>query len=295
MQNANWDLVHEYGERGECKVFIDRGSIVENDDVIKAMFKHYLVPPGTDKRNQKLISEVYMPQEFDTSKNLVRMLEITFRYVDGTPNETLDVVQANWAEVEKGNLVELNYLKKRTATGYRKWWVPFSLTTTYYGITAPRKISTFIRGKAKDLEAENPGFGVSIPYSTSGRLKATVYIYDLGASMIPEGPMSTLVRDHFDQTIEEVSTAVSQGMYESTRTKKIYLTGAAESGHDFLCAEIEIRENGSLLDSYIFVTGRNGKFVKIRITAPAAEQATKAARDFADKFARVLWPQGRKN
>ena len=167
-------------------------------------------------------------------------------------------------------------------------------TDSYYEIEMPRIISGLERGEATVNEIQPPGLGVSIPYRGKG-IQATVYIYDLGYEEIPDGPESDLVISQLWKTVDDVQSALDQGIYEAAQLKDKFGTGSPSRGREFLCAELELRQNGLIEDSYIYLTGFKKKFIKVRITMPKDSQLDHIARDFADEIAKEFWPDGRLN
>jgi len=105
---ANWELAHEYGQG--CKVSVDINSLTLNDDIVRANVRHHLVPPGTDKRNQKPVQEIVFDKEFHLGNNRSRYHSITFIYLDGSVAEPLRA-EPKWADADEGSLAELNYIR----------------------------------------------------------------------------------------------------------------------------------------------------------------------------------------
>lgn len=165
------------------------------------------------------------------------------------------------------------------------------IADTFYGVPSPKVILDFVRGAPTDNEAANPGLGVTIPYSHP-HIQATVYIYSLGATSIPEGPLSEPVRQHFRQVMDEVELMAGLGGRGSARAVKKYATGSPDRGQEFLCAEFAVQQGERTFESYAYLTGHNNHFVKLRLTAPSEARASSTARAFADAFAAVFWPHG---
>lgn len=121
MTEENWSLAHEYGEG--CKVYADRNSLTANGHIARINIKHYLVPPGTDKRNQKKIREVVFDKEFDLDKKQARYHSIIFIYMDGLASEPMKA-EPQWTDADKGTLAELNYVQSLVSPKRKRWW-PF--------------------------------------------------------------------------------------------------------------------------------------------------------------------------
>ena len=122
MTQYNWVLAHEYGQG--CKVYADMNSLVLNGNIARVTIKHHLVPPGTDKRNQKAVQEISFDKEFDFERKKSRYHSITFTYTDGVVADPLQA-EPKWLEVDQGSLAELNFLHSAALPKKRKTWWPF--------------------------------------------------------------------------------------------------------------------------------------------------------------------------
>lgn len=120
MTDSAWELAHEYGEG--CKVYVDRQSLSINGDFVRASVRHYLVPPGVDKRNQKAVREIVFDKEFDLEKLQARYHSIVFTYMDGSIADPLRA-EPQWVPAEKGSLVELNYVRALATPSKKRWWL----------------------------------------------------------------------------------------------------------------------------------------------------------------------------
>ena len=121
MSTQAWELVHEYGEG--CKVYLDKQRLEVSGSTVKAFVRHYRVPPGEDKRNEKPVREIVFVNDYDTERNLTKPCALTFYYLDGTVSEMMTLV-ADWSPAQRGSLIELNFVKSLTKAKKRKWW-PF--------------------------------------------------------------------------------------------------------------------------------------------------------------------------
>mgnify|MGYP006088620155 CR=1 FL=1 len=154
-------------------------------------------------------------------------------------------------------------------------------------VVFPDSIQAFQKSEMIDNEAEHPGLGCTVPYNAPG-VKATIYVYDLNFEVIPDGPESECVLQHFRNEVAQLTQMVEHGLYASASVNQVYVTGGPERGREFLCADISIRQNGQELDSYLYLTGYDGKFVKVRVTSPSSEQSEMQARKFADEVSALL-------
>jgi hypothetical protein len=72
------------------------------------------------------------------------------------------------------------------------------------GVRLNAQYSGFTRAKVIDNERENPSLGFTVVYHGGDQGESTVYIYDKKLPEIPDGPMSQLVRQEFDQATNDV-------------------------------------------------------------------------------------------
>jgi hypothetical protein len=145
----------------------------------------------------------------------------------------------------------------------------------------------FTRGKIIDNELAQPGYGYTIAYHGGPQGEATIYIYDKGYDDIPDGPVSEVVLTEFDQATQEALSLQPAG--RSLELVDRYGTGSPERGREFLCAVFVVRDGLEPRRSYLYLTGANGNFVKIRITLHTNDAADPTARIFADSVATRLW------
>jgi hypothetical protein len=105
--DARWEIVNEFGG---SKVYIDHQSISREGLRMKAQLRYDLNPPGLDKRNGRAVPQMYMTEEYDLQANRFRVLQIIFRYEDGTAGAPL-ATDPEWAPATGGNEKTLAYLR----------------------------------------------------------------------------------------------------------------------------------------------------------------------------------------
>lgn len=139
----------------------------------------------------------------------------------------------------------------------------------------PVEVAGFARGPRTDYEARAPGLGTSVAY-TNGRWKADIYVYDGGVANIPDGPSSPPVTGQLAQAAGDVKTAVAQGIYRSSEDRgAVRLQGSA--GARLACRAFTIDHPAlGATESLLCLTGLRGKFVKFRLSGPAARQPPRA-------------------
>jgi len=139
----------------------------------------------------------------------------------------------------------------------------------------PAAVAGFARGPRTDYESRAPGLGTSVAY-TNGRWKADIYVYDGGVANIPDGPSSPPVTGQLTQAAADIGTAVAQGIYRGSEDRgAVQVPGSA--GARLACRGFTI-DHPALgpTESLLCLTGLRGKFVKFRLSGPAAKPLPKA-------------------
>lgn len=156
------------------------------------------------------------------------------------------------------------------------------------GVKFETSIGPFELGNVINNESRGPGLGRTIAYHGGSYGEATVYVYDLQLTDIPDRSMSAIVRTEFDRATHDVFR-VAQHTGSEAKLLKRYGTGSPDRGHEFLCAEFQLIKDGISKRSFLYLTAANNNFVKIRISLPDKKYASKIARSFADQVASSLW------
>jgi hypothetical protein len=163
-----------------------------------------------------------------------------------------------------------------------------------FGIMFPEKIGPFFLGETTNYETTTPGLGYSVVYTAHfGEVNA--YIYDKGIEDIPDGPNGDIILEQFKQ---EASGIINRPKTEDCSIEFIeqFGTGSPERGAEFLCAVFGVSDNNGNRYSYLYLTGYEGKLVKLRCTIFAKDPKGYTSRNFADDFASILWaPQKKPN
>lgn len=150
-------------------------------------------------------------------------------------------------------------------------------TATFDGFAFPRQIAGLTRNYR--LDYPGPGLGFSISYGKHGAVWADIYIYDREQTVSSD---PTLPPREVEAAIDEIHYFVKQGRYESAVIEKQSVSGP------FAKAHLKITAAGRERDSFVFVTVRKGKFVKIRLTTEPGTGADAMAERFAREYARTL-------
>ena len=157
-------------------------------------------------------------------------------------------------------------------------------------IKLPPSLGPASRGKITDYEAEQPGAGTSIGYS-SAAVRATVYFFTLGAESIPDGIESVPVLQAFDLSLKDIEEAGRQGAYKNlspfTKSKGAIVPDAGAI--TALCARCTLVQEGIAKDSAVYVFGCRNRIVKLRLTSAVAEADTAKAESTAFLKAVAGW------
>lgn len=170
-----------------------------------------------------------------------------------------------------------------------------------YGLPLPNRIGPFVRADAIDNEERHRGMGQTIPYLLSDRSAAqgrpittTVYIYPATPMPEPANGRDHALRAEAQSALEEVRAATDLGVYAASRYEGhswLDIGGAAR----FIVVEVVTRrahdgaadERGAIALAWV-----NGRFLKIRITAPSQDEARLHTIGFAGTLARAFGMSG---
>lgn len=131
------------------------------------------------------------------------------------------------------------------------------------GIEFPDKIAGLENVKVTDYEDRYPGLGIGVSYRHSG-IKADIYLYKGRFPQIPQGINSPLITHHFEQVVGDIYNYEKKGAYQSV--KKLS-EGKISLGHQSaLSASFSYFEKDIERLSYIYLTGYDNHFLKIRFT-----------------------------
>lgn len=153
---------------------------------------------------------------------------------------------------------------------------------TFFGLTFPETIEGARSGAFNDYETTDPGYGYSVQYSRPG-WNMTVYIYDLGLSVIPSNVESGPILDAFEQAKKEIALR-----FNGVDPRREF-TASKDGGPKFLCASYTV-QTSAVLESLLCVTSRKDKFVKFRVTGKRTETSDIEAQEFVAAWSKVLWP-----
>lgn len=107
--------------------------------------------------------------------------------------------------------------------------------------------------------------GYSIEYR-GRQSKVTLYVYDLGQKEIPDGKMNPAVAGQLQSASAEIEEAANQGIYEIQERMQGELPFSKTVQAAFVSTGFGLKAKSQNLKSYAFVTGRKGRFVKVRAT-----------------------------
>lgn len=159
-----------------------------------------------------------------------------------------------------------------------------------HGIPLPLELARAQRTRIVDYEPDHPGMGISASY-VNGYYKIALYVYDLGLTDIPDNPMSAVVTDHFRQAISEALTVAH------SRGEKLQCKGAHGAPYPpgvdvaFLVAKLGRENDNDRFTSFIFLTTKNRRFVKLRVSfVQSSLTAESLASTIVTEYFSLLWP-----
>jgi hypothetical protein len=142
---------------------------------------------------------------------------------------------------------------------------PLAHDDPFTGFKFPRTIAGFTF--QNHVQYPRVGLGYALNYVERGGTTATIVIYDLNATGIPDGTASAEVREQFKDIEPSIAAMAKQGGYRELRRLEI----AQPLSKAWLQANHElVRADGRVLFSYSFIRAQNGKYVNVRVTAPSS-------------------------
>lgn len=141
------------------------------------------------------------------------------------------------------------------------------------GLTFPDSVEGIVRGEVTDYEGKNPGLGVSVAYDRPG-ITVTVYLYTLGLRSISSDLASPILKDHFNQVIQDIYKVEELGYYKNVKKLAQGTTFLKQdnTGPKALFASLSYVQSGTDRLSKLYLLGHKNHFVKIRFTYDKAVQ-----------------------
>ncbi len=250
--------------------FLTRNPPVENSEVLIGAYIAGNLAPQLEsriKRDHPLDALAAMCAAYREMRTEVRIEEISEleSWCKLPRSELLGVVvQATMSpdeEVAKINVLE-TYTHK--PTGYR---------------FAP----SLAGAKLKEVRRyEDSRLGESVLYITKSLGHVNFILYDMGVGGITDGPDSSLVKDSFASSVNDINSFANQGFYKRALCTNVDASQfrSKTTMPLFNVAEcfIERAETGDKRVSWVLITGSRKHLLKIRYTAPASAESD--AREF---------------
>jgi hypothetical protein len=135
------------------------------------------------------------------------------------------------------------------------------------------EIPGFTHGKVQRYDDKRLGY--AIDYMSEHKLHITLYVYNRGYKLIPEG-LSDLARKEAASAKNDVLEVERQGYWKDVKVLREEDIKMGDKGNSpaaaaiYMTLRMPTEKGGSLIDanSDIYVTGHAGQFVKIRCTGP---------------------------
>ena len=155
------------------------------------------------------------------------------------------------------------------------------------GLAFPEYVTGFRRALISDFEYRQPGLGYAVAYERDDS-KASVFVYDGRASLLPENLDSRTLQQHFTSVRRDVVTSKSH-----TRAIEgaIFELRDSDGIARFVCVSFDIEQNGRALDDFLCLTLWRDRYVKVRITQPAGGQAKGEMEKFMKSWIEAMWPR----
>jgi hypothetical protein len=151
---------------------------------------------------------------------------------------------------------------------------------TFLGLTFPLTIGGAVYDGFTDNEAQHPGLGYTVAYRHP-QFNISVYIYDLGLSVIPNDTESGPLYENFQDSKAAVSR---RGLPVELKREFVASRGG---GPKYLCVSHTIMAPGPH-ESLLCLSSWKNKFVKFRVTGPRTETSDIEAQTFVAAWSEVL-------
>jgi hypothetical protein len=135
----------------------------------------------------------------------------------------------------------------------------------FTGFRFPKNITGYVF--QNKIQYPRVALGYGLNYVERMGATATIMIYDLNTSGIPDGTTDAGVRQQYEEIDASMAAFAKQGGYRAVRR----VEGVPPLSKAWLQANHELaRPDGRPAFSYTFIRAQNGKYVKIRVTTPSA-------------------------
>lgn len=126
------------------------------------------------------------------------------------------------------------------------------------GIYFPGTLGPLKRRPVVNLEDRSPGLGLAISYRNESA-RVDVFVYDLQASIIPQGIDSPVIHDNFQQAIADLKKATRGRSLELGTPSQRTIVSTSFLEQPFSYSESLVPKSGQIL-----VSGVNSQILKIR-------------------------------
>jgi hypothetical protein len=151
------------------------------------------------------------------------------------------------------------------------------------GTDFPERLGEFaLKGRTQFPQAAD---GAAITYEGKD-VRGAVYVYTAGIASIPTGVGDPVIHRHFQQTAAALQQAARESSTKLKPVRSATISHFEGCGPQFLWRADEVSMGGNAVVSRTYLAGFNNRFVKLRVTHPAAGAAD--ADDFVQRMRRVL-------
>jgi hypothetical protein len=140
------------------------------------------------------------------------------------------------------------------------------------GILFPSEIDPLLTFSGLDnYEEKEKGLGVGLRYDNSKLgIKANIYLYNQGKKNIPDGTLSSIVKEAYKDSISEMYGMEKKGYYKNVKKLNNGIVSFRNNSFHrskYSYKDLVLPENKRVnVVSYTYVTGYKGYILKIRFT-----------------------------
>jgi hypothetical protein len=159
-----------------------------------------------------------------------------------------------------------------------------------YGLSIPDRVGSLVYGQTIDFESKSPGLGYALRFGGRPGWMVDVYLYDLGLKSIPDDAESDVLKDQLAQARGDIFELAKRGTYANV-TEKGDFNLPSTGKPRFICATFRYLRGERVdidAESYLCLSSWNGKFVKVRMSAPTGTLTRADATSFVQAWIELL-------
>jgi hypothetical protein len=151
----------------------------------------------------------------------------------------------------------------------------------------PAEVAGFERGSTTDFEAQRPGYGSAVEYTTPARdglparaAVASVMLYDLGQPPLPDAAPAAVVTPVLDEAVQEATVLPPGRTLAETGRRSLPLP----DGGSLVCADLSGSFGRTAVEQQVCTGTAAGRYLRVHVTMPRRNNFVADA----DNFTRAI-------